>query len=200
MKVRTWLRVFGGLLFLIAPPLYAAAADPAADAVVGKEFRARADQYAKLHRTVESKLPAMPTKATSEQIAAHQRALAEAIRAARSSANRGDVFGTAEDYFRRAVAAELKGKDNLTARQTIKEENPANKAENSTIGEPNRPVILAVNAPYPPKAPLTTVPPTMLIRLPPLPDELNYRFVGRHLILHDTHADLIIDFIVNATP
>ena len=193
MKARAWRWVFGSLVLLIATPLYA----PASDVDVVKEFRARADQYAKLHRSVEGKLPAIPKKATADQIAAHQRALAEAIRAARSKASRGDVFATAEDYFRRAIAAELKGKDNLTARQTIKEESNESPMKESSGGGP---IILSVNAPYPPKAMLSAMPPTMLLRLPPLPDELNYRFVGRHLILHDTHADMIVDFILNVTP
>jgi hypothetical protein len=40
-----------------------------------------------------------------------------------------------------------------------------------------------------------TVPPNILARLPILPDDLQYRFVGPHLILHDTRANLILDRI-----
>lgn len=189
MKTRTRLCVFLSLVFLTGTPLYA----PASDVDNVKEFRARVEEYAMLHRSVAGKLPALPQKATSDQIAAHQQGLAEAIRAARSKAKRGDIFSKAQDYFRRAIAAELKGTAGLTARHTIKEGNPTNE-------DPGRPIILSVNAGYPPEASVSAMPSTMLLRLPPLPDELNYRFVGRHLILHDKDADIIVDFILNVAP
>lgn len=194
MKTTNRLRRFPRLLLLITVmPLYAT--DTNVQAV--KDFTARVGEYVKLHQRVERELPALPSvlpaKAPPEQIAAHQMALAKAIRAARPNAQQGDIFSTAEAYFRRMIAAEVKGKDGASARETIKEGNPKN--------EPTaEPVALAVNAVYPEKAPVSTMPPTMLLRLPPLPDELNYRFVGRHLILHDTHADLIVDFILNVVP
>jgi len=166
---------------------------PASDEEAVKQFSLRVEEYVKLHRDVESKLPALPEKASPEQITAHQQALAQAIRVARPRAQQGEILSTAEEYFRRMIAAEVKGKEGETARETIKDGNPQNEPAAG-------PLILAVNAAYPPKAPVSTVPPKMLLRLPPLPDELNYRFVGRHLILHDTHADLIVDFILNVVP
>ena len=39
---------------------------------------------------------------------------------------------------------------------------------------------------------VSTVPPNILALLPTLPDDIQYRFVGRHLILHDTRANVII--------
>jgi hypothetical protein len=59
---------------------------------------------------------------------------------------------------------------------------------------------VAVNAPYPPNVPYTTLPPALLLRLPTLPDGLEYRFVGRALILRDVDAALIVDFLPNALP
>ena len=38
----------------------------------------------------------------------------------------------------------------------------------------------------------------LLASLPPLPEEIEYRFVGKHLILRDAKANLIIDYIPNA--
>ena len=51
------------------------------------------------------------------------------------------------------------------------------------------------NAPYPEGAPLSTVPPDLLAKLPKLPEPLEYRFVGGHLILHDSDASLVVDFL-----
>jgi hypothetical protein len=156
-----------------------------------EQFRIRAQEYAKLHRSVESKVPAAPKKATPDQIAAHQQSLSAAIRQTRANANPGDIFGSAADSIRTLIAAEMKGPDGADAKKTMKDGNPA---DEPTGG----PIVVSVNGPYPPMAPVSSMPPKLLLRLPPLPEELNYRFVGRHLILLDTHADLIVDFIVNA--
>jgi hypothetical protein len=40
--------------------------------------------------------------------------------------------------------------------------------------------------------------PLMIAALPPLPEELEYRFVGRDLVLLDVHAGLIVDILPNA--
>jgi hypothetical protein len=40
--------------------------------------------------------------------------------------------------------------------------------------------------------------PCILNALPPLPDELQYRFVGVDLILVDIHANLVVDILRNA--
>jgi hypothetical protein len=36
--------------------------------------------------------------------------------------------------------------------------------------------------------------------LPKVPDPLEYRFVGGHLILHDSEARLIVDFLKETVP
>jgi len=57
-----------------------------------------------------------------------------------------------------------------------------------------------VNAEYPPGAPRSTVPPSVLLTLPPLPACLHYRFVDRDLVLVDSVAQLIVDFLPAAVP
>ena len=61
-------------------------------------------------------------------------------------------------------------------------------------------VEVAVNAVYPDSAPASTVPSSLLLKMPRLPDEVKYGFVGRALILRDTHANVILDFIQDAVP
>lgn len=41
---------------------------------------------------------------------------------------------------------------------------------------------------------------SLIWELPALPDELEYRFRGRHLVLVDTHANLVVDVLENALP
>jgi hypothetical protein len=59
---------------------------------------------------------------------------------------------------------------------------------------------LKVNDEYPRTIPLQSTPPTLLLNLPELPKEVDYRIVGRALILRDVDANIVIDFIPNAIP
>ena len=52
-----------------------------------------------------------------------------------------------------------------------------------------------INGVYPEGRALSTVPPNILAALPRLPDDVRYRFLGRHLILLDTRANVILDCI-----
>jgi hypothetical protein len=83
------------------------------------------------------------------------------------------------------LAPELKGHDGAHAKEILKDDAPLS-------------VPLKVNAPYPEGKALPTVPASLLMNLPKLPTELDYRIVGKHLILRDTGADLIVDFMLNA--
>jgi hypothetical protein len=66
--------------------------------------------------------------------------------------------------------------------------------------EPVHGVALKVNGTYPQGVPLQSTPPTVLLHLPRLPKELEYRIVGHDFALHDTVTNLIVDFIPNAIP
>ena len=59
-------------------------------------------------------------------------------------------------------------------------------------------VPLKVNSTYPEGAALPTVPSNLLLSLPTLPEELEYRIVDKNLILRDVQANIIVDFIPNA--
>ena len=55
-----------------------------------------------------------------------------------------------------------------------------------------------VNGTYPYNTPLSTVPTSILAVLPALPHGIQYRFLGRDLILLDTRANLIVDRLPHA--
>jgi len=44
------------------------------------------------------------------------------------------------------------------------------------------------------------VPPPVLLKMPQLPKELEYRFVGKNLVLLDSVANILVDFIPQAVP
>jgi hypothetical protein len=154
-----------------------------------KEFLTRVQAYASLHKSVESTLPPLKTTDVPELIAAHQQALARKIREARPNAKRGDIFTEeAEKAFRRAVSDEFQGSQGHEARTTIQQ------------GEPLKEIELRVNDPYPDGVAFTTVPPTLLLKFPKLPDEVVYRIVGHDLILLDAEANIVVDRIPGIIP
>ncbi len=154
-----------------------------------KEFLYRVQAYVTLHKKVASSLPALKPTALPEMINAHQQALAREIREARPQAKRGDIFSEkSRAAFRRAVRDEFRGPQGRLARKTIQQ------------GEPLKEVHVRVNGTYPDGVPFTTVPPTLLLRFPKLPDEVAYRIVDRDLILLDVEANLVIDSIHEIFP
>lgn len=154
-----------------------------------KEFLTRVQAYVDLHKSLESTLPALKSTDVPELIAAHQQALARKIREARPDAKHGDIFTEdAEKAFRSAVHDEFQGAQGSEARTTIRQ------------GEPLKDIQLRVNEAYPDGVPFTTVPPTLLLKFPTLPDQVAYRIVGRNLILLDTKANLVVDTIPDTIP
>ena len=61
-------------------------------------------------------------------------------------------------------------------------------------------VVIRVNYPYAQSAELSEMPATLLTKLPELPKELRYRFVGRNMLLVDRESDVIIDYMPDALP
>jgi hypothetical protein len=121
-----------------------------------------------------------------------QNAQAAAIRARRAGAKAGDVLGPGvAPIIARVVKEEL---TKLAGeRRKIEKENPE-------VETPHVPVVLALDAEYPPAASVSTVPPELLLRLPRLPEGVEYRFVGKDLVLRDVDANLIIDYLLNVVP
>lgn len=159
-----------------------------ADKQAIKLFEGRVNDYVKLRNQVKEKLPRLSKDSTAEQIDSYRKSFEEALRAARAGARRGDVFNTSgSEYIRRTLKTEFGGKDRAEIRKIVFE------AE-------NKDVPMRVNHPYPENKELTEMPPTILLKLPPLPKEVKYRFVGRNMLLVDRDSNLIIDYMADALP
>jgi hypothetical protein len=155
-------------------------------AAVLQEFKQHVDNYMKLHTDLEKQSPPLKETEDPAKIKASQDVLAEKIRAARATAKPGDIFTPAvQTEFRRLLRPEMTGPDAADTKKTIKDDAPVA-------------VPLKVNAKYPSSQPLPTVPPNILLRLPRLPEDLEYRIIGTTLILRDVHANLIVDFMPKA--
>ena len=158
-----------------------------ADAATLADFKGRLTKYIELQKDLADDSP--PLKETSDpaKIDAAQEVLAVKIRAARMDAKPGDIFTPqTRALFRRLMYPELKGEDGPETKEAI-------------VGDDGPPKVpLKVNAKYPETQPLPTVPPNLLARLPQLPEDVEYRIVGKTLILRDVDANIIVDFIPNA--
>lgn len=163
--------------------------DPAVNpnAAVMADFKARVEKYAALYKDLAKGAAAQKSDRSAEQVNTQKTALAAKIQAARAGATQGDIFSVEmRPIFRRLLAPELKGDDGRDAKALIRDDAP-------TPGT----VSFKVNAKYPEDQPKPTMPANLLLNLPPLPDPLEYRVVGQHLLLLDTAADLIVDYILN---
>ena len=160
-----------------------------------KDFTDRVRDYLKIHKKAAETLPALTGNEDPATVAAYRLALAQAIRVRRPAARRGDVFDArVVPTLVARVRGELEGPEARPARKVLREGNPSFDPEGYV------PVPIRINGDYPVRAPVSTVPASVLLVLPPLPETLDYRFVGRDLILRDTEANLIVDYIVGAVP
>jgi hypothetical protein len=151
-------------------------------------FLDRVNQYVAVHQKHENTLPKLSKESTPAQVDGHQRALAKLLQEARKDAKQGDIFTPeSQAVIKKLIAKVFSGPDGPSLKASVMDENP---------GVPN----LKVNARYPDEIPVSTIPPQLLEGLPKLPEEMEYRFVGNDLILMDTHAHIIADFIPNSFP
>lgn len=151
-------------------------------------FEKRVKQYADMREAIEEKTGELPDESTPEQIEAHKKRFAEAVRAARRGARPGQLFTRdAAAHIRSVIASEFKGRDRVELLKAV--------SEAETKGVP-----LRVNYPYPESKELLEMPPALLLKLPTLPKQVKYRFVGRNLLLVDRENGLIVDYMTNALP
>jgi hypothetical protein len=172
-----------------APAATAATPNPAADQAAVKEFESRVAALEKQVRDADKAVPARKPTASSAHLEASRQLIAARLRQARAGAKLGDIF-TPEvaDLFRRRLAQAWNGPHGAAIRASLRH------------AEPLPTKALPVNSSYPSSVPLQSTPPDLLQALPPLPGDLEYRFVGRNLILHSLPSNLVVDVLPNALP
>jgi hypothetical protein len=143
------------------------------------EFSTRVQSYADLRSRLQEGLPPLSVTEDVSEIRRVRRALARKIQAARRGAREGDIFSPAISVeFKQVLALEM----NAATWDAIMDDNPGEFSNK-------------INGIYPNGKPYSTVPGKILAVLPPLPDDVEYRFLGRHLILLDIRARVILDRI-----
>jgi hypothetical protein len=167
----------------LAPPV----TSPAEKAAI-QTFEDQVKDYVKLRNQVRDQAPKLSKDATPEQIQTYRTILADSLRNARKGAKRGDLFTPdIASFIRSTLKNEFQGKDRKEIRDIA--------FETELQG-----VVLRVNYPYAQSAELSEMPATLLAKLPQLPKEVRYRFVGRNLVLVDRESNVILDFMPDALP
>ena len=142
-----------------------------------------------MREQLEEQMPKLSKEAKPEEIQTHKQQFQERVRGARTGAKQGDVFTPEAAAFIRAIIKdEFKGKERVEFRDTVLHE------------ADTKAVPLRVNYPYPESQELLEMPATLLMRLPQLPKQLRYRFVGPNLLLVDRENGLIVDYMTKALP
>jgi len=182
----------GPLSAAIAAGLMASALQPLAQqeqnptAVALAAFTKRVNAYMELHKKAEEGAPDVTKGATPAEVIVFEKAIGDRIKAARATAQRGDVFAPDvapifktifADYYRRRSGRELR---------LLFDEVPNFKPQ--------------VNMTYPVGAPKANFPPRLALAMPQLPEQLEYRLVGNNLVMRDTKANLIVDYIPGIVP
>lgn len=159
-----------------------------ADAAAIQDFGQRISDYMKLRHTVEAGMSRLKPTASPERILHHEHELGHKIQKARSGVKQGTIFTPAiTNQFRRLIALAMQGQKAADIRQSLQN------------AEPVRP-LLSVNQPYPRKIPLQSTPPSILLNLPGLPPQLEYRIDGHNLAIRDVGANLIVDIAPSVMP
>lgn len=184
-------------IFLLAPPAASTASQgtvPTEPTLTENEkrmfstFNRHVKDYLRQRQKAASKLPKLAKDAKPEEIEAYQQSFVKALRAMRSGTKAGYIFKPDfTEYVRATIKTEFPPRDKVEIKQTI--------LEADTKGVP-----LKINSPFPEAKELTQIPPTLLLKLPTLPKEVKFRFVGRHLTLVDSDNSIIVDYTLNALP
>ena len=153
------------------------------------DFQKRVGDYLKVRKTADSSVGTLKTTDSAEKIEQHQLDLAQAIRTARPHAAHGEIFTHAiAARFRHAIRHALSVPGAYRVKKGVTDTHLAPLP------------LVAVDAAYPKESPVQSMPPSLLAALPELPHGLEYRFVGRTLILLDKDANLIVDYVNEALP
>jgi len=150
------------------------------------QFTARVYDYVEIHRRAAAGIE-QPMCAEPEELARQTHELANAIREARPRAKEGDIFTlAASEMFRARIAAIVRRTNFDVAAFLARHGGDGEDLDVHVFGTLLWPAHVALT-------PITR-------QLPELPPELEYRFTGRHLVLMDMGANMVVDVLRDALP
>src|SRR5687767_6697613 len=152
------------------------------EAAAIKQFETAIADYMALRRRLANEAPNPVPNSSSVQLNSASDKLADAIERSRQNAGVGDLFvAPVTVVFKRTVDDAVRTANLRQVLATIDDEEP-------TIRAPK------IHLRFPAGSQLATTPPSLLDLFPTLPKGLEYRIVGRNLVLRDVDAALILDY------
>jgi hypothetical protein len=162
----------------------------AVEAPILESFTQRINAYMQVHNDVEGKLSLQSSLDEGEDVFAAVEAMQSGIRKARADARRGAIL-TADV----GALIRMRLESRLAACGQKVEDVLAFINDERAPGAPHP----KINERFPWESGSAMWPSFMGV-LPPLPEELVYRFADRDLVLIDLHADLVVDILADALP
>ena len=151
-----------------------------------RSFSASVNDYIKLRERLKQELPGLVVTEKPAEFVAASDVLAQAVQRANPNASQGRFFNTeAAAEIRRRLVEYARTHDMRAILAPIPEERPTVRG-------------VDVYTRFPMSSPMPSMPPGILAQLPPLPAALEYRLLGRVLILRDTDAALVLDYLPDA--
>ncbi len=167
---------------------------------VGSETIAQADEvacdglnsaiqwYVSTRLRIQTEVPPLRVTTNVAEIRDRSNALAFAIQRARGNARQGEFFDArCARVISERFARALDGIDVTDFLAGLNDE-PSDRREPQ------------IHMRYPVAASMATMPANLLAVLPALPPTLEYRLIGRTLVLRDVDAALILDYFADAVP
>ena len=171
------------LLLTASPSVVSLPSEQVPDDDILCVFAAKVEAYVQLHRRLEKTVRPATYPADPEALLMSRKAMALAIRRERPFAKQGDIFAPQIAAMFRQIVERTLREDRVDWGEFLLE-------DGMTL-----PLEVRVNGDYPAGGPVSTMSPNLLKALPPLPAELQYRFVNLTLVLWDVQAGLIVDFV-----
>ena len=189
--MRTLIKLLvAGVMIALAGAVIIATPQEEADqarAAALRAFEERIGEYAALHRQLKEPLPQLKPYTSPRAVLLYRTYLRTAIKTARPNARQGDIFTpSVARLFRDLITKALAGQDAQAMLRDLFEEQPTEYAFHPRVYEQ-----------YPDWA-THEMPLILLLRLPPLPDDIEYRLVDHDLVVWDIDADLIVDVLPGA--
>ena len=167
-----------------------------------RKFQEEVEEYVELRKKVLKKIPPVSTSPPPRRLPPTRKPSPRRS----SPIGRGEtgrhLQEPVEAAIRRILQREFSGPDGPALIKAIKQGNPRVEGNPRPGPDPGDQAGRdgGRQRGLPDGAPFSSVPPSLLLKLPPLPEQVRYRFVGRTLILRDTEANVILDFIPDVVP
>ena len=155
-----------------------------------KQFDDAIAKYMALRQRLRSEVSGPVKNSSASQVTDASDALAGSIQRARREAKVGSIFNEpVSAIIKRRIADAVRTEKLVSVLADIDDDDDGKAGPSPTV-----------HLRLPVSAQMATMPPKLLNVLPPLPKELEYRILGRYLILRDVDASLILDYIPVAVP